>query len=54
MKRIIYAILSLIAFVFALGSMGAYANESIGFGQLILQVGISFLVAWYTLSHLDD
>jgi hypothetical protein len=53
MKKLILATLAFIAFVFVLGSVGAYDNGSIGFLRLILQVGIGVLVEWFTLSHLD-
>ena len=51
MKKIILVLIAFIALVFVLGSVGAYDNGSIGFGQLILQVGISALVAWIALRN---
>jgi hypothetical protein len=53
MKRTILVFATVLALIFALGSVGAYANESIGFLQFILQCGISTLVAWFALSRLN-
>lgn len=54
MKKLILATLALIAFAFALGSVGACTNGNIGFGRTALQVGIAVLVECITLSHIDD
>ena len=54
MKNTILATIAFIAFAFALGSVGAYANDTIGFGQLLLQVGISVLVARFAVKPLCD
>lgn len=53
MKRIILAIVAILALVFVLGSVGAYDHGNIGFGQFILQVGIAILVEWFALSRFD-
>jgi hypothetical protein len=54
MKKLILVAVATLAFVLALGSMGAYATETIGFGQAILQIGIAVIVEWLTLSHIND
>ena len=54
MKRIILAIVTVLAFVFAIGSVGAYDHSNIGFWQLIIQVGIAVGVEWFALSWLDE
>ena len=51
MKKFILALIATLALLFALGSVGAYDNGSIGFWQLILQFGISTLVAWIALRN---
>lgn len=53
MKRIIFALVTILALIFALGSVGAYDHGNIGFLQFIVQVGIAILVEWYALTHLD-
>ena len=52
MKKLILAVLVVLAFIFAVGSVGAFDNNTIGFGQLIIQVGISVLVEWFSLRAL--
>ena len=54
MKRIILAIVTVLAFIFAIGSIGAYDHNNIGFWQLIIQVGIAVGVEWFVLSRLDE
>lgn len=53
MKRIILALIATLALILALGSMGAYANDTIGLGRLAIQLGIAVLVEWLTLSRLN-
>ena len=54
MKRIILAIVTVLALVFALGSVGAYDHGNIGFLQFFIQVGIAILVTWLALSRLGE
>lgn len=54
MKRIIAIAIFTLALIFALGSVGAYEVENIGLGQLLLQVGISTLVAWIAVRVAKD
>ena len=54
MKRIILAIATVLALIFAIGSVGAYNHSDIGFWQLIIQVGIAVSVEWFALSRLDE
>ena len=54
MNRIILAIVTVLALVFAIGSVGAYDHSNIGFWQLIIQVGIAVGVEWFALSQLDE
>ena len=54
MKRIILALVSVLALIFAIGSVGAYDHGNIGFWQLIIQVGIAVGVEWFALSRLDE
>ena len=49
-----YIAIVVVALIFAIGSIGAYGNGSIGFGQLLIQVGISFLVEWFALKSLEN
>lgn len=49
MKNLISALIVAIAFIFVLGSVGAFDNGSIGFGQFFLQASIGLLVTWLTL-----
>jgi hypothetical protein len=53
MKRIILALVAILALVFAFGSVGAYDHGNIGFLRLFVQVGIAIGVEWYALTHLD-
>lgn len=53
MKNFILVGIAFIAFIFAVGSVGAYDNNTIGFGQFIIQVGIAILVEWFSLKKLD-
>lgn len=53
MKRIILAILTVIAFFFLIGSVGAFEQNTIGFGQLLIQVGISILVEFVALKNIN-
>jgi hypothetical protein len=46
MKKVLIA---LIAFIFILGSVGAYDNNTIGFGQFIIHISISVLIIWIAL-----
>ena len=54
MKRIILAIVSVLALIFAIESVGAYDHSNIGFWQLIIQIGIAVGVEWFALSRLDE
>lgn len=51
-KHIISLIAIALALVFTLGSVGAYNNNTISFGQFIIQVGISLLVMWIAFNIL--
>lgn len=53
MKKLILATLAILALVFVLGSVGAYENGTIGFGQMLIQAGLAVAVEWLTLSHID-
>lgn len=53
MKRIIRIAIFALALIFALGSVGAYEVGNIGFGQLLLQVGISALAMWLAVRKCD-
>ena len=53
MKRIILAIVAVLALVFVLGSVGAYDHGNIGFLQFLVQVGIAVGMEWFALSRLD-
>lgn len=53
MKRFILVTLTILAVIFAIGSIGAYDKDTIGFGQLIIQVGIAVLIEWFCLKNLD-
>ena len=54
MKRIILAIATVLALIFAIGSICAYDHSNIGFWQLIIQVGIAVGAEWFALSRLDE
>ena len=54
MKHIILALVSVLALIFAIGSVGAYDHSNIGFWQLIIQIGIAVGVEWFALSRLDE
>lgn len=54
MKRIILALVSVLALIFAIGSVGAYDHGNIGFLQFLIQVGIAVGVEWFALSRLDE
>ncbi len=53
MKKLILATLAIIALTFLIGSVGAFANNTIGFGQLIIQASISVAVEWFSLKALN-
>ena len=53
MKKLILVSLAVLALIFAVGSVGAFDNGSIGFGQLILQCAIAIAVEWLTLKSLN-
>ena len=53
MKKFILAILAVIGFIFFVGSIGAYDNNTIGFGQCLIQVGIAIVVEFFTLKALN-
>lgn len=53
MKNIALVSLTVIALIFAIGSIGAYDNNTIGFAQLIIQVGIAIAVEWICLKKLN-
>ena len=46
MKKLISAFVAFIAFIFVLGSVGAYDNGSINFLQFFFQASIGVLVVW--------
>lgn len=46
--------LVVVALIFAIGSIGAFVGNTIGFGQFLIQVGISFLVEWFSLKSLKS
>ena len=54
MKRIILALVSVLARIVAIGSVGEYDHSNIGFWQLIIQIGIAVGVEWFALSRLDE
>ena len=54
MKRIILAIATVLALIFAIGSVAAYDRGNIGFLQFLIQVGIAVGVEWFALSRLDE
>ena len=54
MKRIILALVSVLALIFAIGSVGAYDHGNICFWQLVIQVGIAVGAEWFALSRLDE
>ena len=53
MKPFILSTLAFLSIIFVVGSVGAYQNNTIGFGQLILQVGIAALIEWLSLKSLS-
>lgn len=53
MKQLILVALTVIALIVAIGSVGAYDNNTIGFGQLIIQVGIAVAIEFLALRALD-
>lgn len=54
MKKLIPLILIASALIFAVGSVGAYDNGTIGFGQFLIQAGISILVEWLSFKALIE
>lgn len=53
MKKLALVILAVIGFIFFVGSLGAYDNNTIGFGQCLIQVGITIAVEYFTLKSLN-
>ena len=52
MKKLIPIILAVIAFIVAIGSVGAFEANTIGFGQLLIQVGIAGITEFLSLRAL--
>ena len=53
MKNFILIGLSIIALIFAIGTVGAFDHNHIGFGQFIIQSAIAVVVEWLSLKNLD-
>lgn len=53
MKKLILVALTVIALILAIGTVGAYDNNTIGFGQLLIQVGIAVAIEWISLKALN-
>lgn len=53
MKKLILVALMALALIFLVGSVGAFENDNIGFGQLFIQSAISILVEWIALKSLE-
>ena len=53
MKIFILAMLSVSALFFLIGSLCAWGEGNIGFGQLLIQVAISIIVEWFSLKKMD-
>jgi hypothetical protein len=53
MKRFILITLSIIAFIFAIGTLGAYDKGNIGFIQLLIQSAICVAIEWFSLKNAD-
>ena len=53
MKKLILVSLTVFALILAFGSIGAYDNNTIGFGQLVIQMGIATLIGWLSLRKLN-
>lgn len=52
MKKLILVALTALALIFLVGSVGAFENDNIGFGQCFIQCGVSILVEWFALKSL--
>ena len=52
MKKLILVALAAIALIVAIGSIGAYDNNTIGFGQFIIQMGIASITEFLSLRAL--
>ena len=53
MKNIILVFLSLVALIIVLGSVGAWDNGTIGFGQLVIQSAIGVATAYFSLKNAE-
>lgn len=53
MKRIIRIVIFVLAFLSMLGSVGALEVGNIGFGQCLLQGGLSVLAMWLAVRKYD-
>lgn len=54
MKKLILALVTAIAFFFAVGSAGALETGTIGFGQCIIQCVISAAVIAIAFKHMEE
>jgi hypothetical protein len=54
MKKLILAIITVIAFFFVLGSAGALENETITMFQCVVQCMIAAIVEAIALKYLED
>ena len=52
MKKLVLLTLTVFALFLFIGSIGAYDNNSIGFGQLLIQSAIAVAIEWFSLKSL--
>ena len=54
MKKLILVSLAILALIFAIGTVGAYDANTIGFGQFLIQEAIAIVVIWISLSKANE
>ena len=54
MKKLILLATAIVAFFFLVGSMGAYDNNTIGFGQMLIQAVIAVAIEYFSLKALNE
>lgn len=52
MKHLILVTLIILAPIFLIGTVGAFEADNIGFGQCIIQGGLSVLTMWISMKAL--
>ena len=54
MKNLILGAISIVALIFTIGSLGAFEQANIGFGQCLIQCAIGIGIEWLALSRIKN